>query len=175
MGDVGDSTTSTITYICLFVYSFVYILIYLFVYCYFVLVSLFIHYLLLCTYYCCCLQSKTTKKRTIFGNAKKPTAPKLDEADDYSHLPPNPQKKMINDRIEAIQREVSQNQASLNAIKHMLDIYEKNPALGNVRQVSDAHRMSAVTPVTTQSVITNCNRFVVTRIHCKSVLRYITG
>ena len=93
----------------------------------------------LCTYYyyccCCCLQSKTSKKRNIFGNPKKPTAPKLDEADDYSHLPPNPQKKMIHDRIEAIQRDVAQNQASLNAIKHMLDIYEKNPALGNVRQV----------------------------------------
>eukprot|EP00800_Vazella_pourtalesii_P011225 TRINITY_DN26_c1_g1_i2.p1 TRINITY_DN26_c1_g1~~TRINITY_DN26_c1_g1_i2.p1 ORF type:complete len:609 (+),score=186.95 TRINITY_DN26_c1_g1_i2:96-1922(+) len=83
--------------------------------------------------------SKTSKKRNIFGNPKKPAAPKLDEADDYSHLPPNPQKKMINDRIEAIQREVSQNEASLNAIKHMLDIYEKNPALGNVRQTQEQY------------------------------------
>ena len=81
-------------------------------------------------------KSKTSKKRNIFGNPIGSQLPlELDEADDYSHLPPNPQKKMINDRIEAMQREVSQNEASLNAIKHMLDIYEKNPALGNVRQV----------------------------------------
>ncbi|KAI6661221.1 Formin-binding protein 1-like isoform X3 [Oopsacas minuta] len=83
--------------------------------------------------------SKTTKKRNLFGNAKKPAAPKLDDAEDFSHLPPNPQKKMINDKIEAIQREVGQNQASLNAIKHMLDIYEKNPALGNVRLTQEQY------------------------------------
>lgn len=75
------------------------------------------------------------KRRTgifgIFGSSKTD-----DTKEDYSHLPPNQQKKKLIQRIDSIKTTLAKETAERDGMLKMQDVYKQNQALGDPQSLS---------------------------------------
>lgn len=71
--------------------------------------------------------NKKTRKGLGFFKAKEEVKPK----EDFSHLPPNQQRRKLQEKIDEIQGQIDQEMKSKDALTKMRDVYTKNPALGD--------------------------------------------
>ncbi|ELU13004.1 hypothetical protein CAPTEDRAFT_199738 [Capitella teleta] len=62
----------------------------------------------------------------IFGSSKMD-----DSKEDYSHLPPNQQKKKLTQKIESLRQTIAKETAERDGMLKMRDVYVQNPALGD--------------------------------------------
>ncbi|KAI0218394.1 Formin-binding protein 1 [Lamellibrachia satsuma] len=83
---------------------------------------------------------KTTEKMTMSGGKGKKRGglfgifggSKMDDSkDDYSHLPPNQQKKKLNQKIEMLRSSIAKETAERDGLLKMREVYENNPAMGD--------------------------------------------
>lgn len=58
-----------------------------------------------------------------------------DAKEDFSHLPPNQQRKKLNEKIEQIKQEINKETAERDGMLKMHDVYKQNPNLGDPQAI----------------------------------------